>query len=105
MLASQAEASLAIHGTSFSCTFITLKSSISWARRDGAVVKILALHARDPIWAPVLIPAAPLPTQLGDPGSSASHPAPCFWPGKAVENGPKLWDPAPAHRPLRSLGE
>ena len=28
------------------------------------VVKVLALHARDPIWAPVLIPAAPLPIQL-----------------------------------------
>ena len=28
------------------------------------VVKVLALHARDPIWAPVLIPAAPLPFQL-----------------------------------------
>ena len=34
------------------------------ARRDGAVVKVLALHTRDPIWAPVLIPAAPLPIQL-----------------------------------------
>ena len=32
--------------------------------RGGAVVKVLALHARDPIWAPVLIPAAPLPFQL-----------------------------------------
>ena len=28
------------------------------------MVKVLALHARDPIWAPVLIPAAPLPFQL-----------------------------------------
>ena len=28
------------------------------------VVKVLALHARDPIWALVLIPAAPLPFQL-----------------------------------------
>ena len=35
-----------------------------WARRDGAVVKVLALHARDPIWTPVLIPAALLPIQL-----------------------------------------
>ena len=25
-----------------------------------------------------------------NPGSSASDPAPCLWPGKAVENGPKL---------------
>ena len=28
------------------------------------MVKVLALHARDPIWALVLIPAAPLPIQL-----------------------------------------
>ena len=28
------------------------------------VVKILTLHARDPIWAPVLVPVAPLPIQL-----------------------------------------
>ena len=35
------------------------------ARRGGTVVKVLALHARDPIWAPVLIPyAALLPFQL-----------------------------------------
>ena len=33
-------------------------------RRGGAVVKVLALHAQDPIWAPVLIPEAPLPIQL-----------------------------------------
>ena len=30
------------------------------------------------------------------PGSPASLPAPCLWPGKAVEDDPKLWDPAPA---------
>ena len=35
-----------------------------WAQRGGAVVKVLALHTRDPIWAPVLTLAAPLPTQL-----------------------------------------
>ena len=35
-----------------------------WARCIGAVVKVLALHAQDPKWAPVLIPAAPLPFQL-----------------------------------------
>ena len=29
------------------------------------------------------------------PGSPASHPDPCLWPGKAVEDGPKPWDPAP----------
>ena len=77
------------------------------ARRSGAVVKVLALHARDPIWALVL---SRQPTSL---------PAPCLWPRKAVEDGPKLWDPAPAWEtrkrllasdrhsigPLRSLGE
>ena len=30
----------------------------------GTVVKVLALHACDPIWVPVLIPEAPLPIQL-----------------------------------------
>ena len=35
-----------------------------WARCDSAVVKVLALHARDPIWALLLIPAAQLPIQL-----------------------------------------
>ena len=53
------------------------------------------------------------------PGCPASLPAPCLWPGKAVENGLKLWDPAPMWEtrkrllasdrhsidPLRSLGE
>ena len=34
------------------------------AQRDGAVVKDLTLHARDPMWAPVLVLAAPLPIQL-----------------------------------------
>ena len=29
-------------------------------------------------------------------GTSTSPPAPCLWPGKAVEDGPKPWDPAPA---------
>ena len=30
------------------------------------------------------------------PGSGpGSHPAPCLWPGKAVEDGPRAWDPAP----------
>ena len=45
----------------------------SWARHGGAVVKVLALHARDPIWALVLIPAALLLIQL-----------PACGPGKAV---------------------
>ena len=54
-----------------------------------------------------------------NPSSPASHPAPCLWPRKAVENSPKLWDPVPVWEtwirllasdrhsigPLRSLGE
>ena len=48
------------------------------------VVKVLALHAQDPMLAPVLIPAATL-----------SHPAPCLWPRKAIKDGPKPGDPAP----------
>ena len=37
------------------------------------------------------------------PGSPASLPAPCLWPGKAVENTPKLWDPAPAWETQKRL--
>ena len=33
-----------------------------WAQCNGAVVKVLTLHARDPIWAPVLILAACFPS-------------------------------------------
>ena len=47
----------------FSLLFIYLKL-LYRAQRGGAVVKVLALHARDPIWALVLIPAATLPIQL-----------------------------------------
>ena len=31
-----------------------IKLSNSWARHGGTVVKVLALHARDPLWVPVL---------------------------------------------------
>ena len=31
-----------------------------------------------------------------NPGSPTSLPAPCLWPGKAVKDGPRLWDPASA---------
>ena len=36
-----------------------------------------------------------------NPGSPASLPAPCLWPGKAVKDGPGPWDPAPCGRPGR----
>ena len=43
----------------------TLLFKNTWrAWRDGAVIKVLTLHTQDPIWAPVLILAAPLPFQL-----------------------------------------
>ena len=55
-------------GTSTSAITSYLPSSVLEtairARRSGAVVKVLTLHAQDPIWVPVLIPAAPLPFQL-----------------------------------------
>ena len=38
-----------------------------------------------------------------NPGSPTSLPAPCLWPGKAVKDGPKLWDPAPAWETRRRL--
>ena len=50
------------------------------------VVKVLALNAR-------------MGSHMcagSSPGSPASLPAPCLWPRKAVEDYPKLWDPAPA---------
>ena len=60
------------------------------------MVKVLTLHARDPIWVQFY------------PSDPASLPAPCLWPWKAVEDGPKLWDPAPAwetqKRLLASIG-
>ena len=36
-------------------------------------------------------------------GSPASLPAPCLWPGKTVEDGPKLWDPAPTWQTQKKL--
>ena len=55
------------------------------------VVKVLALHARDPIWAPVLIPAAPLPMQL-----------PACGLGKQSRTA-HLWEPAPAWETRKRL--
>ena len=54
------------------------------ARRGGKVVKGPRL--------------ARLGSHMGtgsNPGSPASLPAPCLWPRKAVEDGSKLWHPAP----------
>ena len=36
------------------------------------------------------------------PGCPTSLPAPCLWPGKAVEDSPKLWDPAPTWETRKS---
>ena len=30
-----------------------------------------------------------------NPRGPASHPAPCLWPGKAVKDSPKPWNPVP----------
>ena len=38
-----------------------------------------------------------------NPGSPASLPASCLWPEKAVEDSPKLWDPAPAWETRKRL--
>ena len=38
-----------------------------------------------------------------NPSSPTSLPAPCLWPGKSVEDGPKLWDPALAWETWRRL--
>ena len=37
------------------------------------------------------------------PGFTTSHPVPCLWPGKAVEDGPKPWDPAPTWETQKRL--
>ena len=37
-------------------------------------------------------------------GGPASHPAPCLWPGKAVQDGPKPWDPAPVWETWLRIG-
>ena len=54
-------------------------------------LKVLALHARDPIWAPVLIPAAPLPFQL-----------PACGPGKQQRMAQGFGTLHPRGRPRRS---
>ena len=54
------------------------------------VVKVLALHARDPIWALVLIPAAPLPIQL-----------PAYGPGKQSRMAQSFGTLHPRGRPGR----
>ena len=55
-----------------------------WARLDSIVVKVLASHA----------PGSHMDAG-SNPGSPASHPAPCLLPGKVVGDSPKPWDPAP----------
>ena len=54
------------------------------AQQRGLVAKVLVLNS--------------LGSHMGtgsSPGSSTSHPVPCLWPGKAVEDSLMLWDPAP----------
>ena len=61
-------------------------------RRHGLAAKVLALNA------PGCHKGAG-----SNPCSSTFHPAPCLWPGKAVENSPKPWDPAPVWDTQRKL--
>ena len=37
-----------------------------------------------------------------NPCGPASHPAPCMWPGKAVKDGPKPWNPGPVWETWKS---
>ena len=53
------------------------------AQHDHVEVKFLALN----------MPWSHMGTS-SNPDVFDSHPALCLWPGKAVENGSKLWDPA-----------
>ena len=69
--------------------FYPHKKIVTWARRGGAVVKVLALHSRDPIWVPVLSQQPRFPSSL--------------WPRKEVEDGLKLWDPAPTWETQKRL--
>ena len=55
-----------------------------------AWLNVLVLHARDPIWAPVLIPAAPLPFQL-----------PACGPGKQQRTAQSFGNLHPRGRPGR----
>ena len=68
------------NGTHTVCTVSTLKTgrpgAIAWWPKSSM--------CQDPIWALVCVPSAP-----------TSHPARCLWPGKAVEDGPRPWDPVP----------
>ena len=59
-------------------------------RAVAQVVKVLALHARDPIWEPVLIPAALLPIQL-----------PACGPGKQLRTAQGFGTLHPCGRPGR----
>ena len=68
------------------------KNSVIWAWHYSVAAKVLTLNA----------PGSHMGTSC-NPGSSASHPAPCLWPGKAIEDGPKPWDPAPEWETWKSL--
>ena len=57
---------------------------MGWARRGSLVPRVLTLHTQG--------------SHMGvgsNPGSPTFHLGPCLRPRKAVEDGPKPWDPAP----------
>ena len=74
-------------------TFFFFKDLIYFGPQCGSLAaKVLALNAPE--------------SHMGagsNPGGSTSHPAPCLCPGKAVEDGPKPWDPAPVWETRKKL--
>ena len=62
------------------------------AWHDGLAAKVLALNS----------PGSHMCTG-SNPGSPTSHPAPCLWPEKAVEDGPRSWEPTPASETWKKL--
>ena len=66
------------------CYTYTIRIRIHWAWGGCIAAEVLALST----------PGSRMGTGSHQ-GSSTSHPAPCLLPGKAVEDGPKTWDPAP----------
>ena len=83
---------------------------IAWAQRGGTVVKVLTLHTRDPIWAPVLsrqpcFPSSSLPvareSSRGRPKALGPARPPLPWETRKR----LLASDRQSIGPLRSLGE
>ena len=61
-------------------------------RQSNLMAKVLTLHK----------PESHMSDSL-HPGGLTSYPTSCFWPGKAVEDGPEPWDHAPMWETQRRL--